>query len=262
MDKEFGKVSREQLRAFVGYLRALPQLWVDWRNLVAAHPDRLRDILTPAFHWAQVYTLSAREHLAIVAALGGFDVGLRRASMEPDPEQSLLDSFEDDTSTSPSPAIAALSAADQRKYFLGAWLAWLHTLQSVWHYGATLNDLIARVRDGDDEALFKAVRIDPSITSCPPVADRVAWAEVTQDVAFFQKLRNAFAGPPKKPSDAYGPLRYVLMLLAEDGTLGRLSMEACYDLLCVDLALYPADAGDPARSLHKFIRRWQQSQST
>lgn len=115
------------------------------------------------------------------------------------------------------------------------------------------------VRSGDDNAFFKAVRIDRSILTCPTFAARLARAEFRHESGFFKKLRYALKGKIEKQDARYHYLRFFLALLDELGVLDKLSMEDRYKLLAEDFRLYDRTGKDPARSLDRFIARWKEA---
>jgi hypothetical protein len=262
--KEFGRFSREQLHLFSRQLLSIHLLQSEWQKLVEEEPQKVIGLFTHPYSWSSIYTEPFERHMAIVIVLGGLDSWLHEISGSEDAQALVLADLQEELESLGKADAYNEITGSEPKFLVGAWLALIKSMESIWHYGLPLNSLVRQVEQGNDEALFKAVRIDRSIVSCSPIADRIARAEIFSDKPFFNKLRNALNGKSRKPKDEFGPLRYILSLLAEDGTLGGLSMQARYELICEDLGLYPdaVASEDPARSLHQFIRRWQKSQST
>ena len=104
-------------------------------------------------------------------------------------------------------------------------------------YQRSLSALVEEVRQGDDRALFDAVRVDRSIVACPTIASRISRAELCEDREFFLRLKKAFKGLSRKHWEAYNDLRYVLFVLREFG-LDKLSDEELEKLLVHELKVY------------------------
>lgn len=69
-----------------------------------------------------------------------------------------------------------------------------YSLYCVLLHGCYMQELIARVRAGDDKALFDAVRIDPTVIGCKPIIDRISQAVRLRDYHFHTRLKGAMNG--------------------------------------------------------------------
>jgi hypothetical protein len=79
------------------------------------------------------------------------------------------------------------------------------------------------------------------VLACPPVADRIALAEMCGDEKFFVGLRNALKGPSKKHWVALEKMRYAMFALREFG-IAQLSDRELEDLFIHQLRVYPNTA--------------------
>ena len=139
-----------------------------------------------------------------------------------------------------------------------------NTLQCVLYYGCFLNDLIERVRAGDDKSLFDAVRIDATALGCWPVVERISKAALLLDEEFFDALKNAINGPMAKREQAnFQKMRLVLEVLHETGAT-RLSDAQLHELFVEELKLYAGNAsgGGNAKALRKFADTYMQKNTT
>jgi len=261
-DKEFGKYSIQQLKVFAGLLHAHPLLQREWKGLVESDPEKLLKFLTTDFNWSEVYTVSFIEQISLLVVAGGLSDWLKTMAAADDPQDAALAELQHQIDTLDDPSAVEPPDGFDPEVLLGIFVALLKNLQSIWHYGMPINNLISQVSSGNDDALFKAVRIDRAVISCSPVADRIAKAELTQEVQFFKLLRNALKGPSQKPMEAYGPLRYILHLLEEEGVLEHMTTTQQFDLLCTELDMYPSKNNDAEKSLDTFIRRWRKTLAT
>ncbi|MCW8890872.1 MAG: hypothetical protein OQL20_09465 [Sedimenticola sp.] len=262
MNKEFGKYSTQQLKEFVRLLQSRSLLQKEWQTLVNNEPEKVFKALASGFYWSEIYALSFLEQVSFFAVVGGIDSRINTMSTAVDPQDAALNELKREMETLGDPSDLEPHEAFEPKVLLGNLIAVIKNLDSIWHYGMPINDLVAQVSNGNDDALLKAIRIDRSITSCPPIADRIAKAEIEQDEQFFKLLRNALRGPSKKPMDAYGPLRYVLYQLEDDGVLEQMTTKDRFDLFCTELDLYPSKNNDAEKSLDTFIRRWRKTLAT
>lgn len=115
----------------------------------------------------------------------------------------------------------------------------------------SLGALEEQARNGSDEALFKAVSVDRSIITCPTFANRLSYAELTNDKAFFIHLKKALKGPSKKNMAAIGDLRYAIVLLHEVG-FDKFTDDELIQLF-VSNSLYP-NRPSAAKNLRKHIQ--------
>ena len=132
-----------------------------------------------------------------------------------------------------------------------AFIAMQYSLYCVLYHGCFLNELIERVRDGDNKALTDAIKIDKSIIGCPTVVGKISKAARLQDKKFFAKLKAAIDGKKEKLSQAnFQKMRLIFQVLYEAGAL-RLTNNQLYKLFVEELKLYTANSkgGGVERSL-------------
>ncbi|RKZ03597.1 hypothetical protein DRQ25_17660 [Candidatus Fermentibacteria bacterium] len=143
--------------------------------------------------------------------------------------------------------------------FLAWFFSLMFSIRAVQVFGIPMNVMIQMVREkktGWRTALADAIRVDPSCLGCRSVATRLAIARLSGDRSVSKILLNAIRSPRLEKPDDFGLLRYVLHLLSDTGDIKSMTEEDKYNLICVELELYPIDGADPARSLSQFIRRW------
>lgn len=146
----------------------------------------------------------------------------------------------------------------------GLGLSMHHALRSVLYHGCFLNELIERVRTGDDKALFDAVRIDPTVIGCMSVACRISKAALLQDNRFFTKLKAAINGKMAKREQAnFQKMRLVFEVLHEAGA-SRLTDSQLHGLFVEELKLYSGNSkgGGNAKSLRKFADTYMKESAT
>lgn len=223
-------------------MRELPEL-------MREKQEHLHELIgTEDFSWGDFYEFPFLEQMALLVVLVGLHVPLQEAVQSEDPQEAVTRWGEAESS-------------------LDAWhtehendIKWLHlvwltvvlqrNILSVMLYGQTMGALVELVRKGDDDALFKAVRVDRSVLLAAPCADRLSKAELINDKEFFMHLRRALKGPDKKHMVAIQDLRYSIVALRECG-FDRFS-DADLERLFIRTRLYPNNAG-ALKNLRKHI---------
>lgn len=139
-----------------------------------------------------------------------------------------------------------------------------NSLRCVLYHGCFLNELIERIRDGDDKALFDAVRIDRTVIGCLSVSVRISKAALVQDNRFFAKLRASLHGKMAKREQAhFQKMRLVFEILHEAGAF-RLTDSQLEQLFVAELNLYDYDeiGGGKAKALRKFADTYMKKSAT
>ena len=249
MEKEFGLYDRYDLESLIDSFKSMVS---QDASLVASTPGILREKLSEEFNWLTLWDRSFLELVSLQAYLYLTDEQLTQIQLSDNPQQELIN-------------IAALDAEqppriENNDLILGATCALFRTCNSIRHYGYPLNDYVsAYKRTGDDDLLFKILRIDRSFAGHPKVGYRLALAEAERDQQFFKGIAKAMTGGPHLARIKYGELRLLLSALSETKT--QLTQESAYELFCEDLGIYPHD-GDAALSLWRFIKRWEAERPT
>ncbi len=234
MTKEYGKLTADQFREFIGKLPELRRQRDEMGRLLADVPKEKFDaLMVGGFNWGEIYECSFAEHVAITMVAFGRVEWLKSLSTAPDPQQKALDEWpteDDETITHPG---------FETQDLMGLAFSLQRTILSVMLFQRSMSGLIQEVRENDNmDALFNAVRVDRAAMSCSTIADKIARAEMRQDKRFFLRLRNALKGPTQKHWVAYCDLRYSLFVLRELG-FDRLSDAQLENLLVHQLKVYP-----------------------
>ncbi|GEM_PF-1550475 len=138
------------------------------------------------------------------------------------------------------------------------------TLRCVLYHGCFLNELVDRIRNGDDKALFDAIRIDPTVICCPSVSQRISKATLLRDNRFFAKLKASLNGKlAKREQVNFQKMRLVLEVLHETGAT-RLSDAHLHELFVEELKLYSGNAkgGGSDKALRKFADTYTRKNTT
>jgi hypothetical protein len=115
---------------------------------------------------------------------------------------------------------------------------------------------VARAAAGDDDALFDAVLVDTTAMHAEPIAERIAYATITGDRSFLDKLAKAITKTrAKKPKKDLNDLRFSLALLDDVEALEKMTHLEVHDLLIEDLELHPSPGKDTFSSLRKLIQK-------
>lgn len=234
MEKEYGKLTADQFKAFVGKLPELRAQQGEMSALLKDLPrEKFRKLMSDGVNWAEIYEGSFAEHIAICVVAFGLVKRLKEIGQSPDAQQAILDTWDQEILEQDIPTILEPGELVGLAYSLQ------RTVLSIMLYQRSISGLVQEVRDSDSmDSLFKAVRVDRAVVGCPTIAEKIARAEMRQDKRFFLNLRNALKGPTQKHWEAYRDLRYSLVVLREMG-LGNLSDSELEKLLVHTLKVYP-----------------------
>lgn len=240
--------------------------------------DKLLNEDTEPFAWCYFYELPFRQHMtqAIAAMVQGYD-GFINIEQVTDWYKQVVDT---PGQIGALPGVirqighhfnaTELNEEDAERLLpniagiFGLGLSMQYSLRSVLYHGCFLNELIERIRDGDDKALFDAVRIDPTVIGCLSVACRVSKAALLQDNSFFAKLKAAINGKMAKREQAnFQRMRLVFEILYEAGA-SRLNDSQLQQLFVEELGLYARNAkgGGNAKALRKFADTYMKKSAT
>lgn len=234
MEKEYGKLTADQFREFIGKFPELRQQRDEFGQLLAEVPKEKFDILmVRGFSWGEIYEYSFAEHIAIALVAFNQIQWLKGIGQSSDPQQQILNDWPIDIDE------AATHPGFEPQDLIGLAYSLQRTILSVMLFQRSMSGLIQEVRENDNmDALFYAVRVDRAVISCSTIADKIARAQLRNDKRFFLRLRNALKGPTQKHWASYCDLRYSLFVLRELG-LDGMSDAQLETLLVHNLKVYP-----------------------
>lgn len=235
--KAYRKLSEDQFRRLI---RKLPEFRAEsdalQKRLREAPKEKLRELLGDGLWWAPLYEMTFTLNVGLLMYVLGKADWLKEIAARPDPQEAVLEEFEDD---SPLEWNGGPGGAFTESHLFALACALQRNVLSVMIYKQTICGLIEEARElANDDALFKAIRVDKSVVSCPTAAARISEAEVLGQKQFFVRLRSALKGPSMKHWEGYRDLRYSLFVLRELG-FDQLSDDQLENLLVNVLKVYP-----------------------
>lgn len=246
--KEYGKLTAEQFKHLIQKLPEIRKQEHSIGELVkSVSKDRLNELFEKDFYWSKLYELTFIDHLAVlVMALDKIEF-LEEAKTTPDPTQHVIDHFriEGDFENWDG----GWNGLFKKQDLIGLVFTLQKTILSIMIYQKTMQTLVDEVRQGHDDSLFDAVRLDRSSVACPTFAARISRAEFTNDKHFFLRLRNALKGPTQKHWQSYQDLRFALFTLRDLG-FDNLTDDQLVNLLVKQLKVYP-DRFEAKKNLRK-----------
>lgn len=267
---KLGKLSADDIRTLLVLLPRLEMEASECRDILFARQNEFfaSDCLPPS--WCHLYELPFKEHVTRAVVAFGQEAELQQIAHAPsqiDAMRSVIGEIDSDKSE---------LTADEKEEIrpvlaqvMGVVTSLLRSLQCLMAYGAYLNDLIAVARTGGergDKAIYKAVRIDPSIIGTPTVLARLSQATLVNDNKFLVAVKKAINGGLSKQAQANARIiRLVLQVLRESGA-GRLSNDDLVKLFVEELQLYAATAkmniGDSAKGIRAIEDRMRKAKAT
>jgi len=254
-DKKYGEISHSELTKFQDKFNSLKTETIGFQKDLCKikDPEKWNQIFPPSSNWTNIYLLSYPEHVCTLFHVMGVLEPILAISKTDQTKskkdvidflESMGDFDEDDLPEDQSLASVIL-----------VFIPLIKTLRSWMNYGKTLSTLVQEVQMGSDSSLFKAVRVDRAIISCPPIAHRIAIAELKGETRFFTKLQKSLSGKLRVKQN-FDTLRFLLIALNDAGGLQGLSGDEKFNLFCKELKVYPDRESDSADALRVFVSRW------
>lgn len=276
-----GNITAEDLRYILLLLPQLRGELEDSQNALNSHPESFFRENAEKPDWCHLYELISEKHaLMVMSDLSQYDTisGLPPISklatdakqLLPDHDNALagLAKLEPQITKNTDAVHPSGEQKEQAYRFMAAQAGKVYslikTLECILYYGCYLNTLIEQVRNGDDSALFKAIRVDPAVLGCESVRQRICKAALLNDETFFKKLKAAIRGKMgTREQTNFQNMRMVLHILHEAGET-HLTNTELQELLVNSLHLYTANAhgGGSEKSLRKFADSLMKEKTT
>lgn len=235
--KEYNDISLDQFKKIISDLKEFKNEDKSLQELVSSAPkEKILKLVGNDFCWSEVYELTFLQHLGLILLAMDKLEFMKEVNKTADPTQYFMDNFEFDED--PDLYAGGHNGLFSKGDFIGLIIALQRSILSILIHQKTLQTLVEEVKNGNDNALFDAVRIDRSIITCPTISKRLALAEFQNEHHFFLRLRSAIKGPSRRHWEGYRDLRYALFVLRELG-FDRLNDTQLEDLLVKQLKVYP-----------------------
>ncbi len=214
-----------------------------------------QSILTELQPWGHLYEIAIEQLLPMYVHALGIEPELVKLLEAPDPVRAMVAFVEADNSDwadSPERQLTPMQMLSVLQALSGS-------LECLALHGCYLPDLVASVRDnGDDKALFDAVRIDPLAATSPTIAKRLGIAVAEGDESFLRLFRLAMQGKTGKQARFLKGFRFYLQVLHETGELERPIKEIRADVL--KLRLY-ANGPSASKNVTELIRKFRKGKA-
>ncbi|TAJ91386.1 MAG: hypothetical protein EPO31_14350 [Gammaproteobacteria bacterium] len=259
MEKEFGKLSRVQLQRLFAFVHKANLEKADVTDVALEKATNSEEFKNIPFFWAYFYELPFLPFTVLLLRCLEVD-RIEEFGKELDPNEAAIAWLETEPE---SPLDFMALSMEEKGITLSLCMACLYNFESIRQYHFSINELIEKVREGNAEALFQAVSIDPVVLSCPTVAKHMAFATMRQDWDFYHQLSKAITKTrPRRPKEDLDDARMAALILDQAAGLNNLSYEQITDVLVDTLQVFSADGLDPFSAVKKFIQRRQKAVGT
>lgn len=213
---------------------------------------KVEELLGHCFPWSYWYELPYKQSLGVFLILAGLESLTIKASKSDNPSKTILDYLD----TDPDPLNEAELGDEEKSVLISLFMSILYQLRSLSIFCLPLSDLVEKAKT-DDDALLDAVVVDRSVVSCPSIAQRIQFAQLSDDESFLNKLAKAITRTrPRRPESQYDDLRFMLEALDEMKEYAGATIQEKYDLLAVDLELFDTEQNkDAFEAFKKLLRR-------
>ncbi|MEJ1339684.1 MAG: hypothetical protein RPU64_05890 [Candidatus Sedimenticola sp. (ex Thyasira tokunagai)] len=260
MEKEFGKLSRSQLRTFFAYHHNCKEQRREVNDLSISKQPSIQEILANGPTWSLWYELPYRTLLILLLDAFNMLEDIIEISKQRDPHQALIAYIETDEDEGKDDGDEF--SIEEKGLLFSLAFANIGNIDALSLYGTHMNALVQGAKD-DDEKLFNAVLVDRTAVACPTIAKRIGLASLQGDEGFMNRLAKAITRTrPRRPKEELDDLRYMLCILDEAKPLSSVPMKDLYDLLENDLELCSAKpGGDSHEALRKLVQRMRGSRT-
>lgn len=214
--------------------------------------EKVEELLGYCFPWSYWYQFPWKYSLGIFIILAGLEPLIREAAKSEQPHKPIFDYLD----TDPDPLNEAELSDEEKSVFISIFMSILHQLRSLSIFSIPLSDLVEKAKV-DDNALLDAVVVDRSVVSCPSIAKRIQYAQLSNDEPFLNKLAKAITRTrPRRPESKYDDLRFMLVALDEIKEYAGATIQEKFDLLAVDLELFDTEHNtDAFEAFKKLLAR-------
>lgn len=258
---QLGKLSSEDIRLLLTLLPVLERERDEALTLVREKQTKIFHKDHQKTYWSDSYEMPFTQHLAQLAVALGIEDSVRAVGTAARPIQVAVESLHEFEKELEATEFTQEDDA-QILQSMPVLLSWLNSISNSFRcllvFGCYLNELIARVREGDDQALLDAVRIDQTVLGCPSVMSRMSRAIILDEQKFLEKVRKAMLGKfTIREQKNYQQMRLVLQVLLEAGA-PKLTPEDLHELFVGELNLVrgdgssKSDKGNVANALRQF----------
>ena len=249
MSKEFGHLSRDQIRRAYSFLGAFNEGFSELVK-IARENDKIDTLIIP---WAHLYEIPYPQCLAIFLVCIGLDDSISEAAKAEDPQEAALSFAETELENTELPDDFD---EEDKQIFTAMLMVLTGNVEAIKRFSLPMSELISRVGKGDDEALFQAITIDRSVVACSPINKRICIAQLKGDESFMDRLSKAITRTkPARPKVELDDFRYMMEAMADGVGLEQFKTTQIEDILQHDLGLYTNDSDYSLRALRKLIQK-------
>lgn len=259
--QRYGKLTATDLRLLLGFVDQLGQEENEAYELLAAKRDKIFPAGGRGHPWCHLYELPTSQMFSAIIHAYGMQDAIRSIAISENQVLAMADLIQamntEDTEVPEGEALIEVISLVQPI---------MNNLRCMMAYGCCINDLIKTAREGKlrqrDQALLRAIRIDPTVIGCQTAISRMSHAAVQKDRKFLRKIHNALSGKlGKREQSNYQKIRLILRTLHDAGA-SRLSDEQLKQLFVDELRLYSDPGHSAGKNLQELAHTIQKQKST
>jgi len=153
----------------------------------------------------------------------------------------------------------ALVDQDKRGEIVALYFAMQSEVKSLNMHGIGLHALLELAKDSD-EALFKAVLVDSTVTRLPVIAQRISKAEAFNEMEFLQELAKSITKSKARRHTALDDMRVMIAFVHGFYDLEKITDDDLVNIFQNDLGLIGEEGEDSLDAIKWHVRKWKRSQ--
>lgn len=257
---KYGKLTADDLRVMLGFIDLLQQEEAETNALAATKRAKIFPVGGQGLTWCHLYELPAIEMYARIILAIGMQDSLKEIASSENQIQAMAEQIRaiDDMDIDAPEGEDLLAVISLVQPIMSS-------LRCMMVYGCSVNDLIRTAREGKsrdwDQALLRAIRIDPTVIGCQTAVARMSYAVMQRDEKFVGKVSRALSGKlGTREQRNYQQMRLVLQALHDSGA-NRLNDEQLKALFVEELKLYSPTVS-AEKNLKEFAYNFNKQKST
>lgn len=198
--------------------------------------------------YGALYDLPIEQIAAYLFQEAGLRDEAEAAAKQPDPQGAMLE-------VARISDIQPVITEENAGAIIVALLVLFTNIESMRLHSVSIGQLLSRVADGDDDALFHAVVLDASVLQTKAASDRISTAAFHDDRSFFDKLSKAITRTkPSRPKPHLDETRFLMQILDDAGEYDGMTDTALTDWAVIKTGVHPG-AIDPLSSVRDQRRK-------
>lgn len=222
--------------------------------------DHVLEALENTAPWCELYELSFEEWLCKNMSNGKLDYILEYSKLPKAQLEMLKDSVKQkDIVVTEDTDCPHCQPLEERGESWRSFMADVGEMRCSHMFGVGMRELVSLAKE-NDEALFRAVLVDSTVTKLPGIAKRIQKAEAMSDDVFLSELAKSISKSKERRHKKLDELRAMIMHVNARFGIDNITDDDLVKIFQTDLKLIGKEGEDSLDAIKWQIRKWKASQ--